>query len=358
MSEKRVTAIICILIFLSALARVCTAETGTTAIKQLADAVDSERLRETIYNLQENFDLNPPHKPFRSRIYWRTSNSLDPSKDATDNAAEYIYQKFKSFGLQVGYGSFTVDSAYPMVMEPVTHNQRNVVAALTGKGSQKEKVYILCAHYDSANDPALEWDGSDWDVSQGHSIWKNVPAPGANDNASGVAAVIEAARILSQKPWNHTIKFIAFACEEYSLFGTGSDHYVRKAQEEGELIAGVINLDMIGYQKDPDNLEIRVAGPQEYLSLMDALVRTGKAYDIDLQINRQLEPMRGDDAPFRAEGYPAIRIAEMPGYAYTHTEDDTMDKLNMQSITQTTRLAVATLAELAGSVTANEESME
>jgi Zn-dependent M28 family amino/carboxypeptidase len=185
-----------------------------------------------------------------------------------------------------------------------------------------------------------------------------VPAPGANDNASGVAAVIEAARILSQKPWNHTIKFIAFACEEYSLFGTGSDHYVRKAQEEGELIAGVINLDMIGYQKDPDNLEIRVAGPQEYLSLMDALVRTGKAYDIDLQINRQLEPMRGDDAPFRAEGYPAIRVSEMPGYKYYHTEDDTIDKLNMQSITQTTRLAIATLAELAGSVIANEESME
>jgi Zn-dependent M28 family amino/carboxypeptidase len=245
-----------------------------------------------------------------------------------------------------------------MVMEQVTHKQRNVVATLPGKGPQKEKVYILCAHYDSANDPALEWDATDWDISQGHNIWKNVPAPGANDNASGVTAVIEAARILSQKRWNHTIKFVTFACEEYGLYGTGSDHYVQKAREEGELIAGVINLDMIGYQEDPDNLEIRVAGPQEYLSLMNALVRTGKAYDIDLQINRQLKPMRGDDAPFRAKGYLAIRVSEMPGYKYYHTEDDTIDRLNMQSDTETTRLAIATLAKLAGSVTANEESIE
>ena len=185
-----------------------------------------------------------------------------------------------------------------------------------------------------------------------------MPAPGANDNASGVAAVIEAARILSQKSWDHTIKFIAFACEEYGLYGTGSDHYVQKAQEEGELISGVINLDMIGYQEDPDNLEIRVAGPQEYLPLMNALVQTANAYDIDLQINRQLKPMRGDDAPFRAEGYPAIRVSEMPGYKYYHTEDDTIDKLNMQSVTKTTQLAIATLAELAGSVTVDEGSIE
>ncbi len=336
-----------------------TVQTNRPAIQRSVDAVSWEALRESIYELQENFDLNPPHKPFRSRLFWRTSNSLDPSRDATDNAAEYIYRKFSRFrispskpaqglGLQVEYDPFSVEWVYPMVMEPVVHKQRNVIATLPGRGPEKEKVIIVCAHYDSANDPALEWDDPDWDPSQGHAIWKNVPAPGANDNASGMASVIEAARILSQSFWNHTIKFAAFACEEYRC--SGSWHYAQRAEEEGEKIAGVINVDMIGYQPDPDRLQIRLMGTEECESLIDAFTQVGIDHDIPLQIVKRLKPERGDDEAFRTLGYLAVRIAEMPGYSHYHTEKDTMDKLNKQSVTQTTRLLVAILAEWAGVV--------
>jgi len=319
---------------------------GSPMIQQLIDAVDLEKLRNTIYDLQENFDLYPPHKPSRSRIFWRVSNSLDSSRDATDNASEYIYQKFKSFGLQVEYDQFTVKYTYPMVMEPVVHKERNVVAILPGKGPQKEKVHILCAHYDSANDS--EVDMSDWNLSQGHAIWKNVPAPGANDNATGTAAVIEAARVISQGSWNYTFKFIAFTCEEFRQ--DGARHYVQMARERGEKIVAAINLDMIGYQPNPDKLEIRVIGPQECVPLLDAVILVGKAYNVPLEITKEIREEPGDDVSFRRKGYPAIRIAETPGYPYYHTKDDTVDKLNMQLVTQTTRLVIATLTQLVGSV--------
>lgn len=309
-------------------------------IQKLIDAVDLERVRKNI------LDLYPPHKPFHSRIFWRVSNSLDSSRDATDNAAEYIYRKFKSFGLQVEYDRFSVNYVYPMVMEPVVHQERNVVATLPGKGPQKEKVYILCAHYDSANDSRVEVEK--WRPSQEHDVWKNVPAPGANDNATGTAAIIEAARVLSCVSWNYTLKFIALACEELWLNGSG--HYARMARERGEQIVGVINLDMIGYQPNPDKLEIRVIGPKECVPLLDAVILRRKTFNIPLKITKEIREEPGDDMSFREEGYPAIRIKEMPGYPYYHTKDDTIDKLSMQLVTQTTRLMVATLAELAGSV--------
>jgi hypothetical protein len=97
-------------------------------------------------------------------------------------------------------------------------------------------------------------------------------------------------------------------------------------------------------------LEIRVIGPQECTPLLDAVILVGKAYNIPLEITKEVREEQGDDVSFRRRGYAAVRIAEMPGYPYYHTEKDTIDKLNMQLMTQTTRLVTATLAQLAGSV--------
>ena len=96
------------------------------------------------------------------------------------------------------------------------------------------------------------------------------------------------------------------------------------ARERGEKIVAAINLDMIGYQANPDKLEIRVIGPQECLPLLDAVILVGNAYNIPLAITREVREEPGDDVSFRRKGYPAIRIAEMPGYPYKSSRFETL----------------------------------
>ena len=76
-------------------------------------------------------------------------------------------------------------------------------------------------------------------------------APGADDNASGTAAVLEAARVLSQYRFKHTLRFVTFAAEEQGLIG--SYYYVAEARSAGTPIGGAINLDMIAWDSDDDD---------------------------------------------------------------------------------------------------------
>ena len=103
---------------------------------------------------------------------------------------------------------------------------KNVVGNIPG-AVDSEKVAILCAHLDSTSEKRLR------------------VAPGANDNASGCAAVLEAARILSQHRFANTVRFLVFAEEETRQ--QGSRAYVEGIEGSGEEIIGVINLDMIAY---------------------------------------------------------------------------------------------------------------
>ena len=103
---------------------------------------------------------------------------------------------------------------------------------------------IVCAHYDSTSTQAT------------------THAPGADDNASGTAAVMEMARVLAGYQFDYTIKFIAFSAEEWGLYG--SRHYAQAAKQRGEQIVGVVNLDMIGYvDLEPEDLDIVVDGQSD-----------------------------------------------------------------------------------------------
>ena len=83
----------------------------------------------------------------------------------------------------------------------------NVVATLPGS-DPNAGYYVLCAHYDATAVRSIGWN------------WREDPAPGADDNASGVALVMESARALSGQTFPWTIKFIAFSGEELGLFGS------------------------------------------------------------------------------------------------------------------------------------------
>jgi leucyl aminopeptidase len=89
------------------------------------------------------------------------------------------------------------------------------------------KVVLLCAHLDSKSEKRLRY------------------APGADDNASGCAAVLEAARVLSKHRFENTVRFLIFAEEETGQHGSRA--YVKGIEGSGEEIIGAINLDMIAY---------------------------------------------------------------------------------------------------------------
>ena len=144
--------------------------------------------------------------------------SRHKNNPSNDKAADYIKQKLESYGL----------TAYDQWW---SGTGRNVYATQPGTLYPNKK-YIICAHYD--------------DMPSG-SV-----APGADDNASGTAAVLEAARIFTQYASKYTIIYALWDEEEQGLIG--SAYYAQQAAIAGDSIMGVINMDMIAWDFDMYNV--------------------------------------------------------------------------------------------------------
>ena len=316
------------------------------AIAEMVSAVRVENLMDTVTDLQQNRDLDFPNKLYKSRYCLRVRDTDNPSDEACDNAADYIFSKFADYGLDVEYDPFIHE-----VKEQNHYRMRNVVATLPGKGPGSNRIYIVCSHYDSIAGLQARWI---WD-------WKILPAPGADDNASGTAAVLEAARILSGYDFSSTIKFIAFSGEELGMFG--SKHYAGDAAALGDRIAGVINLDMIAY--DPDELDIDIVANETSQWLANAIYHARELYNIDLIVNRIVDPelVYSDHSSFWKSGYSAVLMSEGSDprsdefSPVNHTADDTMGKLNFELALRAARLAVGALAQLADPIIGPEDAI-
>ncbi|MDI6804091.1 MAG: M20/M25/M40 family metallo-hydrolase [Bacteroidota bacterium] len=214
------------------------------------------------------------------------------------------------------------------------HTSSNIVATIPGTVSP-EKECIIVAHYDSySNNPY-------------------VAAPGANDNGTGTAAVMEAARLCKDFGFENTIRFIAVSAEEHGMFG--SDFYAFKARDEGRNIIGVVNGDMIGYPTTSDTARLITGSYQTLNRLVDSAGIYNQRYNIGLTVVPVIDNTGASDyGPFALAGYDALDIAEgtveeIWGGAdpYYHTVNDTYDKLKPSLIRQGTQLMLATVAELA-----------
>lgn len=152
-----------------------------------------------------------------------------------DNNREVAIQIRNRF-IAFGYPTARLDSFYlTRIFREITYSkwQYNVIA--TREGREPDSISIVGAHYDNYS--------ADSDPF--------VLAPGANDNASGVAAVMEIARIIRKERFRpkHTIRFVAFAAEELGLHG--SRFQATRDSTEGNKITMMINYDMISYLEDP-----------------------------------------------------------------------------------------------------------
>ena len=222
----------------------------------------------------------------------------------------------------------------------------NVIGELAG-GDPEAGYYIVCAHYDAIGTRSRGWD------------WRTDPAPGADDNASGVALVLESARVLGGRQFPWSIRFIAWSGEELGLWG--SRHYAGESLAGDERILGVLNFDMIGFNDLHDRIEL-VSNP-ESLWLVDLLRSANERYGIGLRVDLLEDPYAGlsDHAPFWARGYDAVlgienylptdsTTAGVRGGLYRlntqyHTVRDLPDSVNWELVAGVTRLTVATLAQ-------------
>lgn len=254
-------------------------------------------------------------------------------------AADYIAGQFQEYGLIVAAQTFTLTHIPPD--QDVSAVLTNVVGTLEGVAPAADRgIVVVSAHYDS--------------IAGGASA--GGPAPGADDNASGIAAVLEAARLLRGRSLWHTVRFVTFAGEEQGLHG--SQHYADVAWRAGENIIGVVNADMIGYDNDGEpRLEVHAGHDLRHVTLAHILTGTIRAYQLNLFPQVVLdEPVRASDhASFWDRGFPAILVIEDTDLTgptddfnpHHHTVEDTLDKLDRAYFTEMARAMIGTVTRLA-----------
>lgn len=246
--------------------------------------------------------------------------------------ANWIQNKFLSLGINnTAIDSFQTHTIYMVNNIPydTTTWQYNVIATLSGKHNP-ENVYITSGHYDCfTNDDPM-----------------NV-APGADDDASGVAAVIEIARIFMEKEFepNSTIKFAAFAAEELMNFSSysGASYYASTALANNENIVFYINNDMISNSEATTDWKFNINNhdPGGWATLLGLYV-CGKytsltAYNID-----QGE-FGADDLPFYLAGYTALFMFEDEFSPHYHSNTDLVENCNMDYCAEITKVTASML---------------
>ncbi len=295
--------------------------------------IQPEALEAHIVALQENV------KPGRQPIAFRTRSAYN--REASDNAAEYIASQFRrSLKLEVGFED--------------AGGLRNVVATLPPSLTPaSDRVFVLCAHYDSKADRDVEWNPL---ISE---------APGANDNATGVAALLEIADILSQFDYEHELRFIAFAGNEVGL--VGSEYHAQKESEVNRDIMAVLNLDMIGFNWRKSQVVIVQDASSRWIGDVCRLANRWYALGLTILDARAELAENGDHTSFWGYDFPAVTLTESDaprvdahGYRanpFYHTPDDTVDNVNIVLVRKVAQLALVSLNCLASMPSERDASM-
>jgi hypothetical protein len=226
-------------------------------------------------------------------------------------AADYIFEKLQTYNVEVEKQIYGMTGI-------------NVVAKQTGT-LYPDEYYIICAHYDAVDYYC------------------------ADDNASGTAAVIEAARIFSELEFEYSIIYALWDEEEIGLIG--SNAYATAAAANGDIIHGVINMDMISWDSDGDHVaEIHTSYDANSNELADYLVEVNSIYGLEIttDIINPGAPY-SDHSSFWNNDYPAILIIEEyyggDFNPYYHTEQDRIAILDMDYFHEMSKLCIGTVAQ-------------
>ena len=246
-----------------------------------------------------------------------------------DNRKE-VALKIKERFIRYGYASTTLDSFFiTKTYRSVVYNtwQYNVIATLNGS-VYEDNYYIVGGHYDciTYDDPLNN-------------------APGANDNASGVAAALEIARVFNKNAFNpkNTIQFIAFAAEELGLYG--SKDYAKKAYEQNKNILLMLNNDMIAHWPTDNNFRVNII---DYDNSMDCRLMAETVCEKYTSLstnNDNTYQAYSDSYPFYQNGYKALFFISDAGDPYYHTINDLTSTKNFEFCREVTKISCAMLVE-------------
>lgn len=254
-----------------------------------------------------------------------------------DPTIGYIREQWESMQWQVGQETYAA-----IGNENVKNDATNLIVESVGT-NRPEEIILLGAHYDT-----VTW------------------TPGADDNASAVAVLLEASRLLSDYRGGRTARYVAFACEEapyFNLDSMGSQHHARTARKRNDQIVGMLCLEMVGYFRDevgsqkvpptiPSKLHWLFPSRGNFLAAVGNLKswklgwrfrrgfkRGSKLPLFSISLPEQVREIRlSDNSSFWDQGYPALMLTDTsflrnPHY---HKPTDTPDTLDYARMTEVT----------------------
>lgn len=280
--------------------------------ESLIKAVITRVNLDTLYN---DLEVLSGHRAFGNNSAPLTILSRNSANSGNDLAEEYLKNRLKIYCQNV-------------TIENFKQNGNNILAVLPGIKYPDKKI-IICAHYDDMPAGSL--------------------APGADDNASGCAIVVEAARVLSKYQFNYTIIFALWDFEEQGLLG--SSFHAANARNGNNLIEAVLNVDMIGYDKNNDNILLLTKPEAKFpVALAEKAEMINKEFEIGLTPQTTTAVLSSDHIPFLKNNYNSIMFIEdvfsdkNPNY---HTENDLASGINNAYFFKCSKLIIASLAYLA-----------
>jgi hypothetical protein len=311
-------------------------------------------------------------------VSFGTRNTMSDATDPAHGvgaARQWILEQMQNYSpkLQVRFDKYRVKKQGQRIFKDV--DLYNVIAVLPGKTMPETQVWIT-GHYDSLNlgpprtPPAEATAGSgpganDNPLSATQNMTpadfeKNaaLPAPGACDDGSGTAAVMELARVMSQYEFDKTLVFVAFAGEEQGLIG--SSLQAAKAHKENVAIEAVLNNDIIGTDTSGNgrfgNTSVSVYSDETMDSSSQQLARyireIGERYLPSMKVATIFMGDRlgrgGDHTPFQWEGYAAVRFSTPNEiYANQHHATDLLENMSLPYTAKVARVNGVVAASLA-----------
>jgi len=290
--------------------------TPSPLVQEMIDQVETSTLYDYVGDLSGEWQVVVNGVPYTmsTRYTWADS--------AIKKATRFAYDHFASLGLNTGF--YTWGSP---------DGKRNVIAEQPGQ-TQAGRIFLVTAHLDSI---ALNGD-------------PYTNAPGADDNASGSAAVMQIADILSQYDFDCTLRYVLFTGEEQGLWGSWA--YATYLNQIGENVEGVLNLDMLAYNTPNSaktfELHTRYANSSD-LAIANLFSGVNSAYNLGLTpLILQDGESFSDHYPFWQRGFPAILgIEDWSDHTpYYHTTNDQLESLDMNYYTRFTKAALGTFAHM------------
>ncbi len=250
-------------------------------------------------------------------------------------AERYLADEFLRWGYEVECHAF----------EGMGGTYRNIVAQLPDSNRSSGPPLLVGAHYDTV-----------------------AGSPGADDNASALAVLLESARAMSEIRARRPVRWVAFCLEEEDLLGSRA--YVGALKRSREDLAGALILECVGYarseegtQKAPPHVPVAVptvgnflavVGNQTALPLVGLLNESGRRAGLDLPLVPLVVPGRGEQLPdtrrsdhaaFWDEGYPAVMLTDTANFRnpHYHTPTDTIETLDLEFVARVARLVTDTV---------------